>query len=144
MVSRSEHDLQMVGFDTFVYVCRRVLYGGFQWLYEMGYPHEVGTPHIHPYSPFVELTTHWHPNCTQRVAYCTHYIPLNPLTTTWSPGWQDSMWSNQTEVATAAALEADAVAMEEEPEECTEHGGNAVPPFFPEKHRALTTSKWEI
>jgi hypothetical protein len=43
------------------------------------------------------------------------------------------MWSNQTEVATAAALEADAVAMEEEPEECTEHGGNAVPPFFPEK-----------
>ena len=54
------------------------------------------------------------------------------------------MWSNQTEVATAAALEADAVAMEEEPEECTEHGGNAVPPFLPEKHRALTTSKGEI
>ena len=30
------------------------------------------------------------------------------------------MWSNQTEVATAAALEADAMAMEEEPEDCTE------------------------
>mmetsp|Transcript_6277 Transcript_6277/g.12915 ORF Transcript_6277/g.12915 Transcript_6277/m.12915 type:complete len:204 (+) Transcript_6277:483-1094(+) len=30
---------------------------------------------------------------------------------------EDSMWSNQTEVATAAALEADAVAMEEEPED---------------------------
>lgn len=30
---------------------------------------------------------------------------------------EDSMWSNQTEVATAAALEADALAMDEEPED---------------------------
>ena len=45
----------------------------------IGIPPWSRNPHIHPYTPFVELTTHWHPNCTQRVAYCTHYIPLNPL-----------------------------------------------------------------
>ena len=52
------------------------------------------------------------------------------------------MWFNQTEVATAA-LEADALALEEEPEDRTEHGGSLPSPhILPEKKQATKTTSF--